>query len=247
MDFQRFFRQSTRPATTAEMAADAVTTRRSATDSGAGSTADLAMNFARADPKHRIELRRAKLGDLPALTDLLTHSFHGSSNQPFLLQAVLRFSIQEDLRQRLQQAHKNRACWVAIRHSTDRDSNASPQLVGTIEMGVRSPLTLGLPLNFEAWLTLNRTFLYISNLAVATRCRRQGIAQDLLRRCEQTALAWQYPELYLHVLDSNQAARNLYHQAGFGFERVDPSLESVLFNRDRRQLWCKKLTPSRSS
>lgn len=188
-----------------------------------------------------LELRRARSGDLPSLTNLLTRSFHGSSNQPFWFQAILRFSIQEDLRQRLQNPPKGHACWVAVYHE-GQEHKGPGQLVGTVEMGLRSPLTLGWLLNLETWLAPNQNFLYISNLAVAASFRRQGIASQLLQRCECTALKWQQPALYLHVLENNQAARSLYELAGFGFERVDPSLESILFNRDRRQLWRKPLT-----
>lgn len=230
MDFQQFFELSTKSKAIAAPPTDTVTHR----DSPTAATYDL-------------ELRRANMGDLPALTELLTRSFHGSSLQPFWLQAILRFSIQEDLRQRLQNAPKHHTCWVAIHRPKDLESNDPSQLVGTVEIGLRSPLTLGWPLNIDAWLAPNRTFLYISNLAVASRFRRQGIAQKLLQRCEQTAVTWQQPELYLHVLENNQAARNLYNLAGFGFERVDPSLESILFNRDRRQLWRKPLERTKPS
>ncbi len=228
MDFQRLFFTSTQPL--AATAVDSTPKQDSATA-----------------PSDQLELRRAKLEDLPALADLLTQSFHGSSNQPFWLQAILRFSIQEDLRQRLQHSPKNQACWVAIHRPKDNDSSDLAQLVGTVELGLRSPLTLGWPLNIETWLSPNKTFLYISNLAVASSFRRQGIAQKLLQRCEQTAMTWQHPELYLHVLENNQAARNLYHLAGFGFKRVDPSLESILLNRDRRQLWHKPVSTTQHS
>lgn len=224
MDFQRFFAPSTQSKATAAPATDA-----------AKSSASIA------DPDHDLELRRAKLGDLPALTDLLTSSFHSASQQPFWLQAILRFSIQEDLRQRLNHSAKNQTCWVAIHRPRNPDSQEPAQLVGTVELGLRSPLTLGWPLTIDAWLNPNRSLLYISNLAVAANFRRRGIAQQLLQRCEKTAQTWQQSELYLHVLENNQAARNLYNLAGFGFERVDPSLESILFNRDRRQLWRKAL------
>lgn len=226
MDFQRLFFTATKPIATPATSVDSTTAQDSVTA-----------------PSYDLELRRAQVGDLPALTDLLTRSFHGSSNQPFWLQAILRFSIQEDLRQRLQNSPKTHTCWVAIHRAKDVDSSDGGQLVGTVEMGLRSPLTLGWPLNIETWLTPNRNFLYLSNLAVAAKFRRQGIASQLLQRCEQTALTWQQSDLYLHVLENNQAARNLYNLAGFGFERVDPSLESILFNRDRRQLWRKPLAP----
>ena len=225
MDLQRLFFTSKKNIANAATSVDSITSR------------DSAAEF----PSDELELRRAKLGDLQALTDLLTRSFH-ASNQPFWLQAILRFSIQEDLRQRLQNSPSSHACWVAIHRSTGDDSNESGHLVGTIEMGMRSPLTLGWPLNIETWLSPNHTFLYISNLAVASSFRRKGIAKQLLQRCEKTAITWEQPDLYLHVLENNQAARNLYDLAGFGFERVDPSLESILFNRDRRQLWRKQLS-----
>ena len=229
MDFQRFFSLSTQERTAPGSSANLADAEQLQISTGGSS----------------LTLRRARLTDLQDLTDLLTHSFHGQSKQPFWLQSILRFSIQEDLRQRLQSSNAQQTCWVAIQTPTeDHDQgNVRPQLVGTVEIGQRSPLTLGWPLNIETWLTPNQTFLYISNLAIAENHRRQGIAQTLLQRCEQTAITWQQPELYLHVLESNQAARNLYKRMGFGFERIDPSIESLLFNRDRRQLWRKQLSP----
>jgi ribosomal protein S18 acetylase RimI-like enzyme len=240
MDFQRFFSPS--PQTTTASAHRPSGSVNGLVQHEPHSGSDAATPVAVEDG-HVVELRRAQLRDLPALTELLTRSFHGQPNQPFWLQAILRFSIQEDLRQRLQHGHNHQACWVAVRRPTASSSKDASQLVGTVEMGLRSPLTLGWPLSVEAWIAPNRSFLYISNLAVASHYRRQGIAQLLLQRCEQTALTWQQSQLYLHVLEHNRAARNLYHLAGFGFERLDPSLESLLFNRDRRQLWRKQLTP----
>lgn len=231
MDFQRFFSLSTQERTAPSSSTDPADAEQSQDSEG---------------EDYSLTLRRAKITDLQALTDLLTRSFHGQSNQPFWLQSILRFSIQEDLRQRLKLSNTQQACWVAIRTPSSQlqgQASVRPQLVGTVEIGQRSPLTLGWPLNIETWLAPNQTFLYISNLAIAQNFRRQGIAQKLLQRCEQAAITWKQPELYLHVLENNQPARNLYKRMGFGFERIDPSIESLLFNRDRRQLWRKQLPP----
>eukprot|EP00166_Cyanidium_caldarium_P002243 ctg_225.g84 len=56
---------------------------------------------------------------------------------------------------------------------------------------------------------------YVANLAVLSRYRRRGIARQLLQACEQQALAWGYAHIYLHVEETNAAARALYGSAGY--------------------------------
>ena len=55
---------------------------------------------------------------------------------------------------------------------------------------------------------------YISNLAVATSHRHQGIAQALLHRCERQVRDWNRSMVYLHVQSSNYSALSLYRKLG---------------------------------
>ncbi|KAK9839526.1 hypothetical protein WJX81_007401 [Elliptochloris bilobata] len=59
------------------------------------------------------------------------------------------------------------------------------------------------------------TSVYLSNMAVDARFRRQGIAQLLLAACEQAAAAaGRSNDICLIVNQANDAAQALYQQAG---------------------------------
>lgn len=188
-----------------------------------------------------LEVRRARFQDLAALTDLLTESFH--QGHPAWLTALLRLSIQEELRLRLCKTTPEYVCWVAMlpRATQPTDSQSKDTLVGTVELGLRSPFSLGWPFNLGSWLAPQSPYLYIANLAVSPDYRRQGVAKQLLEQCAITAQAWKRNELYLHVLSRNIGAQRLYHSQGFRFRRIDPSLESFLLNHSTRQLWHRPL------
>ncbi|NJN29746.1 MAG: GNAT family N-acetyltransferase [Synechococcales cyanobacterium RM1_1_8] len=239
MDFRRLFYFAAAGRPTAAGLSTPAARERLIKSSGAQRRVSNAME---SSGDYRIELRRAQPQDLPALTNLLTQCFHSAQRPAFWFESILRFSIQEDLRQRLQYPGAKQACWVAVCLPQAPERSGPERLVGTVELGMQSSFALSWPLSLEAWLAPSHQFLYISNLAVDPGYRRRGIAQKLLQRCEETARGWNQRRLYLHVLESNQAARRLYSLAGFRFERPDPSLESMLLNRDRRQLWRKSLS-----
>lgn len=189
-----------------------------------------------------VDVRRACLRDLPVLATILAESFH--HHHPAWFASLLRLSIQEDLRLRLRQNNPEYACWVAVLPIESSDPSSAPtrQIVGTIELGLRSPINLGWPFNFSGWFAPRSPYLYIANLAVPPAYRRQGIAKRLLEHCVGTAQTWGRSDLYLHVLGNNTAAQQLYQGLGFHFYRIDPSLESFLLNRSPRQLWHRRLS-----
>ena len=102
----------------------------------------------------------------------------------------MRVGINEDLKLRLKAHSQYYYCLVAIAEDG--------QLVGTAEVSLRSTLPF---LHQRA---------YVSNLAVSTSHRRQGIAQHLLKSCETLAQDWGHRQLYLHVAQDNTAAQQLY-------------------------------------
>lgn len=69
------------------------------------------------------------------------------------------------------------------------------------------------------------TKAYISNLAVSTAARRQGIGEAVLRQAESLACEWKCDEIYLHCDPMNAAAYRLYLKAGYVV--VDQSITGV--------------------
>ncbi len=202
-----------------------------------------------------IHVRPVVPQDLPDLTELLAQSFHppeGRSCGAWFGQSpwyypLLKFSIQEDLRLRLRQAATNHtpphtppdyACWVATANSGANDEI----ILGTVELSLRSQHTESLLPGFLLHTTHRAP--YLSNLAVHPHCRRQGVARQLLEICRQTATQWGQTEIFLHVLENNQAARQLYTSAGYRLQRPDPSWETWLFQQSPRLLLRRVLNPS---
>jgi ribosomal protein S18 acetylase RimI-like enzyme len=60
---------------------------------------------------------------------------------------------------------------------------------------------------------------FIAYMAVDLDARRQGVAGMLLARAEEIAKEQGLPALALMVTEGNEAARELYAQAGFVTER----------------------------
>ena len=56
---------------------------------------------------------------------------------------------------------------------------------------------------------------YLSDLAVADRCRRMGIGTELVKACEEACIEWGYDHLYLKVRVGNVAAQKLYENLGY--------------------------------
>lgn len=58
--------------------------------------------------------------------------------------------------------------------------------------------------------------LYIAELMVAEKHRKQGVGQNLLEHFEQEVLKQiEIQDVFIRVWDKNTAALNLYHKAGF--------------------------------
>ncbi len=177
-------------------------------------------------------IRAARPEDLSSITTLLTESFYASSGSMGWLLPLLRLGIYQDLRGRLDSTVPNRICLVAALRNTAPRTSSHLVLAGTIEVAVR-PLS--------AWEFSLPKFPYISNLAVKADCRRQGVAQDLLQTCEQAVIDWGFRDLYLHVLDNNNPARQLYAKAGYQLYRVDPLWTTYLLRQPQRLLLHKRL------
>jgi len=193
-------------------------------------------------------IRTARQSDLTGLTEILADSFHPRNGIWNWFYPLFRLGIYEDLRNRLRSAPENYICLVALepvsggtnQGNSDRIysqpsefEHADDSVVGTVEMALR-------PSSWQPW---GSQYPYISNLAVYKSCRRRGAALQLLRYCERIALEWGFEDIYLHVLENNHQARQLYLKAGYELHKVDPSWSDLLFMRPRRLFLHKHLTP----
>jgi len=146
--------------------------------------------------KPTIHIRLATLGDVKVLADLLVHSFHGSEKGLHLLAPLIRLGISEDLRTRLRRTMPYYSCLVALNSETQ-------EILGTVEISLKG------------WFSVSSRHCYLSNLAVSPHHRRQGVARQLLLRCEQITRLWNCSRLSLHVLDNNLGAQRLYLRLGY--------------------------------
>ncbi|WP_083305299.1 GNAT family N-acetyltransferase [Moorena producens] len=182
----------------------------------------------------QVTIRAAQSEDISTLADILADSFHPQKGLISWVHPLLRLGIYEDLRHRLRSSLPHYLCLVAV--TTVPDSAATSQLLaGTVELTLRSRY---------CWPKPNCQHLYISNLAVRKSCRRQGVGENLLLACEQTALEWGFQDLYLHVLENNYQARQLYLKRGYELDRVEPSYTGGLLRLPKRLLLHKQINPA---
>jgi len=178
-------------------------------------------------------IRAASQRDLSSLAQILADSFHPQNGILRWAYPLLRLGIYEDLRSRLRSISPHTICLVAVAASSN-EAGASEYIAGTVEMALRSP---------SYWQPKVREYPYISNLAVRRSFRRQGVAMQLLHSCEQTAIEWGFGDLYLHVLENNHQARQLYLKTGYQLHQVDRSFGSCVLGQPRRLFLRKYLTP----
>lgn len=176
-------------------------------------------------------VRPAMMADLHEVADVLASSFYPPLGWQRWLYPLFRFSIHEDLKQRLQAGHQHYRCLTAI--APDRYTQQL-RVVGTVEMAHQKP---GL------WSFQRSRQIYLSNLAVREGCRRQGVARRLLQAAEKLSLEWGFQELSLHVMTDNTRARQLYQTMGYQLHRVEPTLFSLLNLQPSRLLLKKPLSP----
>ena len=162
-------------------------------------------------------VRAARPQDLHNLTDLLARSFHVQDGFWGWAYPLLRMGIYEDLRNRIVAPAPHQVFLVAVPPIAQlARSNTAVPLAGGVEIAQRRSL----------WHSRPERSLYISNLAVAADYRRQGVARSMLAACERVAVRWKIPDLYLHVMEDNYAAQQLYEQAGFELLRADSGVSS---------------------
>lgn len=185
------------------------------------------------------EIRAARRSDIEPLAEILASSFHSREGLGKVFYPVLKATIREDLRGRLQNGGTYYRCLVAV--SVTSSPSLEPtqeEVLGTLEIGLKPQFSL-------PWYYWFRLYPYISNVAIAHPHRRRGIALDLLKACEPIVRQWGYQDLYLHVLENNQAARRLYEKAGFQLSQTEVNLPSLLLGQPRQLLLHKGIPVQR--
>ncbi|MBD2020332.1 GNAT family N-acetyltransferase [Leptolyngbya sp. FACHB-36] len=152
-----------------------------------------------------LTIRSAQPDDLVELVEILHTSFYSNTGICCWLQPLLRLGMYEDMRQRLQKLSTSHQIILVAIAESNRDARQS-QIVGTVEIDL-------LPVPVLPFLESHSP--YVSNLAVKREYRRQGIAQRLLAACEQIAIEQGFQNLYLHVQDKNDVAKQLYTKVGY--------------------------------
>lgn len=174
-------------------------------------------------------IRPAQLHDLAELVEVLSGSFYPRTGFMRWFSPILRMGVYEDLRYRLRSSlPSDYVCLVALALS----SNDQLTLAGTVEISLRSTKPFQLR---------SLPYPYLSNLAVRSDIRRQGVAQKLLDACETIALDLGFQYLYLHVLEDNHQARRLYSKAGYQIKEAD-AWHCWFLRHPRKLLLSKRLS-----
>lgn len=170
--------------------------------------------------------RPAQAADLAEVAEVIIESFHSPHSWLAWFSPVLKLGIYQDLRSRNSGGMLHYVCLVA---TEQQSMQKEKQLLGTVEVSLR---LVGDQLPRSP---------YLSNLAVRPVYRRQGVAQHLLLACEQTVRQWGFEDLYLHVLEDNQIARELYRKAGYRLQAAHASWTSLFWVQPRQLLLHKRL------
>jgi len=169
----------------------------------------------------QFQIRAATPSDLTSISQIIAESFHSQNGFWGWAFPLLRLGIYEDFRNRLLSPAPHHVCLVAV----DTTIPGANNLVGTVELGLRF---------HDSWKQNDRSFLYLSNLAVDQRYRRNGVASQLLLSCEKFCQEWGFKDLYLHVLEDNYQARQLYFKLGYRMHKVESNWNLFFLKRSRQ-------------
>lgn len=170
-----------------------------------------------------IVIRRAQIDDVNELGDILTQSFHQPTGMTFWLYPLLKLGVCEDLRNRFRSSNPHYTCLIAEKPE-NKLTGEEKKIMGTVELSVRSTY----------YFHMRRKYVYLANLAVSKNFRRQGVATKLLLKCQQVAYSWGFENIYLHVLDNNHQAKQLYLNNGYQINQIDCNLYTWLTRRPKR-------------
>lgn len=174
-----------------------------------------------------LTIRPARYEDLRELTEVLAYGFYQFPQPLTWIYSLIKLGIYEDLKSRLLSRTPFYCCLIAI----TTDSLGKKAIAGTVEIAVRYP---------SVW-SIDSQYAYISNLVVKPSYRRQGVGKKLLGECEQIALNWGYYRTFLHVLKSNEGAKQLYLGRGYQIDRSESNWNDLFFFPSQRLLLSKQL------
>lgn len=185
-----------------------------------------------------LQIRAAQLEDVSSIAEILADSFHSKEGMLGWAYPLLRLGIYEDVRNRLRTYSLHHTCLVAVNGIAKTDAQGKlhsngENIVGTLEIAVR-PTTL-------PWGSNYLRYPYLSNLAVRLSDRRQGVGVQLLLSCEQVVKDWGFHDIYLHVLENNYQARQLYFKLGYRLHQIDNSWSNRILGRPQQILLHKHL------
>ena len=169
-------------------------------------------------------IRPIRTSDVSTAATLLSSTFYGQDGWFRWLVPIFQLGIAQDLHLRCIAPPPRSVCLVAI--GKDR------RVVGMVELSSRY---------LDVWSTKPLLVLYVSNLAVTSALRRQGIGSQLLMACEPIAKSWGFQELFLHVKDENQVARGLYQKLGYRLHRLELPLWAALLGQSQHLLLRKSI------
>jgi ribosomal protein S18 acetylase RimI-like enzyme len=177
----------------------------------------------------KFQIRAATSADFSDIAQIIAESFHSQKGLWSLTFPLFRLGIYEDLRYRLSSMTPRQVCLVAV----DTSLNGNNKVLATIEISLRFR---------DNWTNVRQCFPYLSNLAVHPQYRRYGLASSLLLSCEQICLDWGFKDLYLHVLENNHQARQLYCKLGYRVQKFEYQWHSFFFHSSRQIFLHKHLS-----
>jgi len=175
-------------------------------------------------------LRTLKPQDLCEVAALLSRCFYTQEGWQSWFNPIMQMGIFHDLQSRY--SVRLMPFTSLIGAQVVQDSSAESELVGTVEVSLKS---------LSPWLPFSPSVPYISNLAVASQCRCQGVGKQLLFACEEMVRQWGHHHLYLHVMDDNTPARRLYAKAGYQLVDSPTTWPNIFFTSPKRLLLYKRL------
>ncbi len=184
-----------------------------------------------------LQIRAAQLEDASAIAEILADSFHSKEGMLGWAYPLLRLGICEDVQNRLRAGAPYHVCLVAVNGQAigmaGKLCSSKETLAGTLEVSVRP--------SSVPWGNKYLRYPYLSNLAVRQCDRRRGIAVQLLLSCERVVLEWGFHDIYLHVLENNYQARQLYFKLGYQLHQIDAKWSDRIFGKPQQILLHKYL------
>ena len=192
-------------------------------------------------PSPSFPIRHANSRDVSYVSDILAESFYRNGDRHVnfvqrcftdLVYPLLRYGIMLDLNGRFTEKTPCYACLIAT-HPANKS-----QAIASLEICMRHVPAKNY---HEFWLGHDiQQYPYIFNLAVHPQWRRRGVAKELLLAAEQTVTQWGFSRLYMHVIEDNEPARNLYDRIGYRLHSQEGAVNHWLLGRPRRFLLHKK-------